>query len=92
MKYIRDCHSLGKTHDLDMRLKCGHRLQRNTSLHEDQSVAAFLSRQLVQQWIDRNKGLPIADFDIICPECQQITKFTEISDMSFTWDNHLVYD
>jgi len=90
--YIRGSHSLGKNHDLDMTLKCGHKLQRSTQLGEDQTIASFLSINMVQQWINRNKGLPVMDFNIVCPECQRITKFTEIQHFEFTWNNNLVYD
>lgn len=89
MRFIKEVYSIGQTHGFDLTMKCGHRIIKNTELGEDQSKAAILKQLIVQKWLDREKGLPEIDFDIVCPECQRITKFTEIQNLSLHWDNHL---
>ena len=92
MSYIKSYHSLGKTHEIVLDLNCGHSLGRSTQLNEDQAQASFLADTLFRKMYDRSKGLPEIDFDINCPVCNQITKFSQLTGISLTWDWNLVAD
>jgi hypothetical protein len=91
MKLFREIYSAGKTHSLELSLRCGHRIERSTNLNEDQTAASFLCEQILKQWINRNKGLPIIDFDIKCPVCHETNKYSETDNISITWNNNLRY-
>jgi phage FluMu protein Com len=49
---------------------------------------------MAQKAIDRMEGklLPESEFSITCPDCKQISKFSEILSIGLTMDNNLVDD